>query len=106
METISLERQERGEEDELLRFLKNSCMSCRKDFGKNEIRVLPSSYIQERDFYVRSGIVDKRLLCIDCYNSLKKGSRVRTRKGKPLRKQGIRRLFSSRGFLSETLLGQ
>ncbi len=98
VETIALEIGEE-KEDSLVRFLNNSCMNCRKEFVRNEIKVLPSSYIQERDFYVRSGIVDKRLLCVECYNSVKMPTR--TRSARSVRKPGLRRLFSSRGFLSE-----
>lgn len=100
--TVSLERQEGREEDTLLNFLKNSCMNCKKDFGRDEVRVLPSSYIQNRDFYVKSGIVEKRLLCVGCYNSIRKAERVA--RAKPYRRGGLRRVFSSRGFLSDLLV--
>ncbi len=103
--TISLEKRGEEEEDALLQFLKNSCMNCRKDFEKDEIRVLPSAYIQNRDFYVRSGIVQKRLLCVECYNGVKKAERTKTkRNARPFKRGGMRRLFSARGFLSDMIV--
>ena len=103
VDRIALERQVDGG-DSLVQFLNNSCMSCRKEFGKDEIRVLPSSYIQERDFYVRSGIVRKRLLCVDCYNGTRTSTKIKSNRNRNARRAGLRRLFSSRGFLSETLV--
>jgi hypothetical protein len=103
VDRIALERQAVGE-DSLVKFLNNSCMNCRKEFGKDEIRVLPSSYIQERDFYVRSGIVKKRLLCVDCYNGTRVATKTRSNRNRNTRRTGLRRLFSSRGFLSETMV--
>ncbi|MCL5786613.1 MAG: hypothetical protein M1520_00200 [Candidatus Marsarchaeota archaeon] len=103
VDRIALERQVDGG-DSLVQFLNNSCMSCRKEFGKDEIRVLPSSYIQERDFYVRSGIVKKRLLCVGCYNGTRMATKTRSNRNRNTRRTGLRRLFSSRGFLSETLV--
>ena len=103
MDTIALEMQGGGE-DSLVRFLNNSCMSCRKEFGKDEIKVMPSSYIQDRDFYVRSGIVRKRLLCVECYNVTKKATKTKASRNRNAHRNGFRRLFSSRGFLSETLV--
>jgi ribosomal protein S27AE len=103
LDGIALERQVERE-DSLVQFLNNSCMSCRKEFGRDEIRVLPSSYIQERDFYVRSGIVRKRLLCVDCYNGTRMATKTKSNRNRNTRRTGLRRLFSSRGFLSETLV--
>ena len=103
LDRIALERQV-GVEDSLVQFLNNSCMNCRKEFGRDEIRVLPSSYIQERDFYVRSGIVRKRLLCVDCYNGARAATKTKSNRNRNARRAGLRRLFSSRGFLSETFV--
>ena len=47
------------------------------------VRILPPAYVQERDEHVRNGLVSKRLMCVDCYNSMRKAHRHRMR-GSPL----------------------
>lgn len=68
-----------SERRDLAYLVRNSCMSCNRLMGKSEIKVVPPSYIQERDRYVRSGSVDRRLMCVKCYNTLRVVTRSRRR---------------------------
>jgi hypothetical protein len=49
---------------------------CRR---REEVKVVPPRYIQERDHYVRNGAVARRLMCVACYNALKMVTRTRIR---------------------------
>ena len=49
--------------------VENSCMDCGKEFGKDEIRVIPPRRMQERDRYVQAKLVKRRMLCMKCYNT-------------------------------------
>lgn len=74
---------ERSVEDterrDLAHLVENSCMSCNRLLGRREIKVVPPRYIQERDQYVKSGAVSRRLMCVNCYNTLKTVTRSRIR---------------------------
>ncbi len=68
-------------EAESLKFLvENSCISCDKILPRYAVRILPPLYVQERDRHVRSGLVSRRLMCVDCYNSFKIAHRHRIKK--------------------------
>lgn len=56
---------------EFARMVESTCMYCNKLMDKGEIKVLPPSYIQERDSYVRRGVVRRRLMCLKCYNTIR-----------------------------------
>lgn len=62
---------EEAESKDLKHLVENSCISCNRLLKSGEIKVVPPRYIQERDQYVRSGAVDRRLMCVLCYNALK-----------------------------------
>lgn len=61
-------RESRGE---FARMVEGTCMYCNRLMEKGEIKVLPPSYIQERDPYVRRGTVKRRLMCLKCYNTIR-----------------------------------
>ncbi|MEM0086755.1 MAG: hypothetical protein QW774_01990 [Candidatus Micrarchaeaceae archaeon] len=61
---------EEAEDKDLKYLIENSCMICNRYFRKGEVRILPSSYMQEKDSFVREGIVAKRYICADCYNKV------------------------------------
>lgn len=48
--------------------VENRCMRCSRLVGVGEIRVVPPRYVQDRDPYVRAGIVRRRIMCLSCYN--------------------------------------
>jgi len=60
-----------AERKDLAYLVKNSCISCNRLMKESEIKIVPPRYVQERDHYVNSGAVDKRLMCVSCYNTLK-----------------------------------
>ena len=60
---------------DLAYLVKNSCMSCSRLLATREIKVVPPKYVQERDRYVRLGAVEKRLMCVSCYNALRTKTR-------------------------------
>ena len=68
-----------AERADLAHLVENSCMSCNRFLNKGEIKVVPPRYIQERDQYVKSGAVSRRLMCVNCYNALKTVTRNRIR---------------------------
>lgn len=68
-----------AESKDLAYLVRNSCLSCNRLLGSNEIKVVPPRYVQERDQYVRAGAVEKRLMCVGCYNSLKRVTKNRIR---------------------------
>ncbi len=70
---------EDAERRDLAHLVENSCMSCNRLLNRNEIKVVPPRYIQERDQYVKSGAVNRRLMCVNCYNALKTVTRSRIR---------------------------
>ncbi len=68
-----------AERKDLAHLVENSCMSCNRLLDCSEIKVVPPRYIQERDQYVKSGAVLRRLMCVNCYNALKSVTRSRIR---------------------------
>jgi hypothetical protein len=74
--TYSVEEAERRD---LTYLVKNSCISCNRLLKASEIKIVPPRYVQERDQYVRCGAVDKRLMCVNCYNAFKTATKTRIR---------------------------
>ena len=68
-----------AEDKDLVYLIENTCMCCNRLMKKDEIRVLPPKYIQERDPYVSNGIVRRRMMCVGCYNTLRSTARERVR---------------------------
>ncbi len=68
-----------AESRDLAYLVENTCMSCTRLMKKDEIKVVPPRYVQERDHYVRSGAVGRRLMCVVCYNALKTVTKSRAR---------------------------
>ncbi len=65
-------------EGESLRYLvENSCITCDKLLPRYTVRILVPAYMQERDASVRGGIARRRLMCVDCYNSMRVAHRQR-----------------------------
>lgn len=78
------------EEAESLKYLvENSCISCDKILPRYSIRILPPAYVQERDEHVRSGLASRRLMCIDCYNTMRVVHRQRLRKNPMAQKSSL-----------------
>ncbi|MEM0124316.1 MAG: hypothetical protein QXF41_02115 [Candidatus Micrarchaeaceae archaeon] len=70
---------EEAESKDLKYLIENSCMVCNRPFRKGEVRILPSSYMQERDSFVREGIVARRYICADCYNNITSTAREKAK---------------------------
>ncbi|MCL5675310.1 MAG: hypothetical protein M1611_01725 [Candidatus Marsarchaeota archaeon] len=68
------------EERDLSYIIQDSCMQCSKPFTASMLKVLPPRYIQERDQYVRKGIVARRFMCVPCYNSFDSKARVKMKR--------------------------
>ncbi len=51
--------------------VENACIHCNRLIRKEEMRILPPSYLQERDPYVSSGVVRRRVMCLNCYNLIR-----------------------------------
>jgi hypothetical protein len=60
-----------AERRDLIYIIENSCIACNKPFKSNEVKIVPTRYVQERDEYVRSGVVNRRYICAGCYNTMK-----------------------------------
>ncbi|MDE1822790.1 MAG: hypothetical protein KGI00_00255 [Candidatus Micrarchaeota archaeon] len=59
------------EDRDLVYLIENSCISCSKAMKDGEVKIVPPRYVQDRDRYVRDGIVSKRTMCVPCYNDIK-----------------------------------
>lgn len=59
-----------AERKDLAHLVENSCLSCNKQLKFEDVKIVPPKYIQERDYYVKSGAVSRRLMCVACYNAL------------------------------------
>ncbi len=70
---------EDAERRDLAYMVENSCISCNRLLKRAEVKIVPPRYIQERDEYVRNGAVNRRLMCVKCYNALKSVTRSRVR---------------------------
>jgi len=66
-----------AEKKDLAYIIENTCMYCGKLMAKDEVKILPPSYIIERDPYVKAGIAKKRLMCVNCYNKIKVAAKER-----------------------------
>ena len=60
-----------AEDKDLVYLIENTCIHCNRLMSKGEVKILPPSYIQERDQYVNDGVVKRRLMCLQCYSTLK-----------------------------------
>ncbi|MCL4365076.1 MAG: hypothetical protein M1569_01980 [Candidatus Marsarchaeota archaeon] len=61
----------KAEEKDLRHLVENSCLSCNRFLENMEIKVVPPRYIQDKDRYVKAGAVNRRLMCVQCYNALR-----------------------------------
>ena len=77
-----------AEQADLKYLVENSCISCDKILPRYAVRILPPAYVQERDKHVRSGLVSRRLMCVECYGSMKKAHKHRLR-SHPMAGQGV-----------------
>ena len=68
-----------AEDKDLVYLIENTCIHCNKLMNKSEVKILPPSYIQERDQYVSGGVVKRRLMCLQCYNELRSMTKQRSR---------------------------
>ena len=68
-----------AEDKDLVYLIENTCIHCNKLMNKSEVKILPPSYIQERDQYVSGGVVKRRLMCLQCYNTLRSTAKERVR---------------------------
>ncbi len=57
--------------------LEKSCMECGRLIKSVEIKVMPPRYMLERDPSFVQGLVDKRVLCVGCYNNMRSTVRIR-----------------------------
>jgi hypothetical protein len=48
--------------------IEDRCMRCGSLIEKDRIRIIPPRYVQDRDPYVRAGLVRRRIMCVSCYN--------------------------------------
>ena len=46
-------------------------MECDRLLGPRDSRIVPPKYLQERDPYVKEGMVAQRVMCMDCYNRMR-----------------------------------
>ncbi len=56
--------------------IEDRCMRCERPIERDRIRVIPPRYVQERDPYVRAGIVRRRVMCLGCYSRLDRNRNV------------------------------
>lgn len=68
-----------AEDKDLAYLIENTCLHCNKLMDKSEVKILPPSYIQERDQYVSRGVVKRRMMCLRCYNMLRSTAREKVR---------------------------
>ena len=68
-----------AEGKDLSYLIENTCIHCNRLIKKGELKIMPPSYIQERDPYVISGVVKKRMMCVGCYNLIRSTSKERAR---------------------------
>ncbi|MDE1851412.1 MAG: hypothetical protein KGH69_01845 [Candidatus Micrarchaeota archaeon] len=59
------------EAKDLIYLIENSCVSCDRSMKDGEVKIVPPRYVQDRDSYVRSGVVSKRVMCVACYNGIR-----------------------------------
>ncbi|MGC8676463.1 MAG: hypothetical protein ACP5T3_03030 [Candidatus Micrarchaeia archaeon] len=64
-----------AEKNDLAYLIENTCMYCGKLMAKDEVKIMPPSYIMDRDPYVRNGVVRRRVMCVGCYNKIRSVAR-------------------------------
>jgi hypothetical protein len=74
---------EEAEGKDLAYIVEHSCIHCNRLLGPQEVKILPPSYVQDRDPYVNCGLVKRRLMCVGCYNILRSSSRTRAKYASP-----------------------
>jgi hypothetical protein len=78
-----------AEAGDLRHLVENSCIACNAMLRGDSVRIVPPGYIQERDPYVRKGLVHKRMMCVSCYNNLGIARRNRLKR-RSLRDERVR----------------
>jgi len=68
-----------AEDKDLVYLVENTCIHCNKLMKQGELKILPPSYMQERDPYVSKGVVKKRTMCVSCYNAIRSTAREKIR---------------------------
>lgn len=68
---------EEARPEELQSLVESSCIHCNRQIGKDEIKILPPMYLQERDPYVMRGTVKRRYMCLQCYGEVRSLSKRR-----------------------------
>ncbi|MGC9037228.1 MAG: hypothetical protein ACP5IK_00740 [Candidatus Micrarchaeia archaeon] len=68
---------EGAEKKDLAYIVENTCIYCGRLMAKDEVKILPPSYVVERDPYVRNGVVKRRLMCVQCYNEIKSAAKTK-----------------------------
>ena len=68
-----------AEDKDLVYLVENTCLHCNRLMKQGELKILPPSYMQERDPYVSNGVVKKRVMCVSCYNSIRSTAREKIR---------------------------
>ncbi|MDE1856036.1 MAG: hypothetical protein KGH49_02260 [Candidatus Micrarchaeota archaeon] len=83
-----------AEEMDLKRMIEGSCMHCNRVLSRGEVRVVPPMMVQEKDKYVSRGIVQRRIMCTQCYDKMVSSTRERIRSRFNLTRDSLkRRLF-------------
>ena len=78
--------------------IENSCIDCGRLIKSAEIKIMPPRYMLEHDPSFMRGLVDKRVLCVSCYNNMR--STVRT--SQKLKSHARKRV---RAMLTRTTVG-
>ncbi|MDE1854974.1 MAG: hypothetical protein KGH57_01475 [Candidatus Micrarchaeota archaeon] len=65
---------------ELREMLAGQCAFCERELGEGEQRVVLPAYVQERDRFVREGVVGQRVICVECAMGLKSRERARAKR--------------------------
>lgn len=68
-----------AEEKDLQYLIENSCMRCNRLLAKKEIKVVPPQSVQEKDQYVMGGVVQRRVMCVLCYDEMISTTREKLR---------------------------
>lgn len=88
---------EDAEAKDLTYLIENTCMTCNQFMKSGTVKIVPPRYFQEHDHYVRKGVVQRRYMCVKCYNSSRSLSpRMRTKQSEE---------FSDNGFFRSMLSG-
>ena len=90
-----------AESKDLAYLIENTCMYCGRLMAKDEVKILPPSYIVERDPYVRNGVVRRRLMCVSCYNKIRAASHNRVTFEKENKSSSVVKSAVRRFLLSE-----